>query len=95
MEPIEEKVEGFYTWSDRLQKRLSDDWRQHANRRTLIVAIVLGALAAFIYLFGIQAPARFPTDQLVTVPQEHRWIRSRKHCMKTASYAVRSHSNFW
>ncbi|HEV3245517.1 MAG TPA: endolytic transglycosylase MltG [Candidatus Paceibacterota bacterium] len=62
-------LDAFFEWSDRLQKRLSDDWREHTNRRTLIIIIVVGVLAAAAYLFVIQPPENFPSDQLVTVPE--------------------------
>lgn len=69
MRPIERALEKFYAWSDRLQQRLSEEWREHSNRRSLIVIVVVGVLVCAAYLFIIQPPNNFPTDQLVTVPQ--------------------------
>jgi UPF0755 protein len=69
MGPIQRSLEAFFKWTDKLQQRLSDDWREHANRRTLVVMVVIGVLIALVYLFVIQPPVHFPTDQLVTVPQ--------------------------
>lgn len=69
MEPTERWIQKFYAWSDKLQNRLSNDWREHSNRRTLIVAVILGALVASLYLFVIQPPVHFPIDQLVSVPE--------------------------
>lgn len=69
MEPIERLVEKFFEWTDRLQERLSNDWREHTNRRTIVVAIVAGVLVGGIYVFVIQPPDDFPSDQLVSVPQ--------------------------
>ncbi len=62
-------LEHFYAWSDKFQQRLSDDWRENTNRRTLAVVVVLGIVVALLYSFVIQPPAHFPTQQLVTVPE--------------------------
>lgn len=69
MEPPQRLLERFFEWSDALQQRLSDDWREHANRRTLAVIVILGIVIALAYVFVIQPPVHFPSDQLVTVPQ--------------------------
>ncbi len=69
MEPIERLLEAFFKRTDKLQQRLSDDWREHTNRRTLVITVVVGAVAAFSYLFVIQPPVNFPSDQLVSVPE--------------------------
>ena len=69
MDPIERLLETFFEGSDKLQRRLSDDWREHTNRRTLVATVVAGAVAALAYLFVIQPPQHFPTGQLVTVPE--------------------------
>ena len=85
MEPIQRLGKKFYTWSDKLQKRYPDDWREHANRRTLEWSSFSASLVALVYLFVIQPPVHFPIDQLVTVPEgsfaRHRY---RKHCTRTA-----------
>jgi|SRR5665213_277662 len=69
MGPFKRFLDGFFKQTDELQQRLSDDWRPHTNSRTLIVTILLGVIAGGLYLFLIQPPKSFPTDQLVTVPE--------------------------
>jgi UPF0755 protein len=68
MNPFEEFVERLFAQAQRFQDRLSEDWREHANRRTIIIVILLGALSAATYLLVIQPPDNFPTGELVTVP---------------------------
>ena len=43
-------------------------WHRHTNRRTLIIAVVLGALLAYLYIYCIQPPDAYPLDELVSVP---------------------------
>lgn len=52
-----------------LLDRLSLRWDLHANRRTIMILVVGGSIAALTYLFVIQAPASFPVDKLIEVPQ--------------------------
>jgi UPF0755 protein len=60
-------LQRFFDRSDEIQEELSDKWRPHANRRTLVTLITLGTLAGFGYIFLIEPPAKFPVDQLVSV----------------------------
>lgn len=69
MEPFEHWLDRLFASTDALQARLSDDWREHVNRRTLVIVVIAGLLAILAYVFVIQPPEHFPTDQLVTVPQ--------------------------
>lgn len=69
MGPLERWTEKFFAWADSVQQRLSEDWREHTNRRTLIAVLIIGLIAALLYLYVIQPPVHFPTAQLVTVPQ--------------------------
>ncbi|MBV9158976.1 MAG: endolytic transglycosylase MltG [Candidatus Kaiserbacteria bacterium] len=62
-------LQRFFDSSDELQSDLSQRWRLHANRRTIIVILVVGSLATFSYLYFIQPPDSFPVDQLVSVPE--------------------------
>ena len=57
----------YFEWMDRLQTRLSDHWRKHSNRRSIILLIVLVALISYAYLGFIRAPRSFPTGELVEV----------------------------
>lgn len=69
MDSIERSLQKFFEWCQRVQDRLSEDWREHANRRTLFAFICCAVVFALIYLFVVQPPAHFPSDQLVTVPE--------------------------
>src|SRR3989344_1145712 len=46
---------------------LSQHWREHTNRRTIVAVILGGAVIASLYILAIQPPENFPTDQLFTV----------------------------
>lgn len=52
-----------------IQARWSERWREHANRRTIVVAVVAGAVATLLWIFVIQPPVDFPVDRLVNVPE--------------------------
>ncbi len=67
MESPEEFLERSLKEADDLQSELSQRWRKHANRRTIIVTLICGTIAIFSYVFIIQPPDNFPTGQLVSV----------------------------
>lgn len=64
----EHDLENFFATSDEIQHELSEKWRLHANRRTILIALTAGALALFAYLYVIRPPDNFPLQQLVTIP---------------------------
>ena len=68
MEPPEQKLEELFDKGHGLLGRMGERWDLHANRRTVIMLIVIGALATFFYLKIIQPPDAFPLNQLVAVP---------------------------
>lgn len=60
------------SWYERLHKKyiqFGDHWREHTNRRTIIGALIVGALFAAVYLFAIRPPDNFPAGELVTIPE--------------------------
>lgn len=57
----------FFATSDEIQGELSQKWRVHANRRTLIIAVSAGTIALLSYMYIIRPPENFPLQQLVTV----------------------------
>jgi UPF0755 protein len=69
MEPLQTWLERFFASLDHLQAALSERWRAHTNRRTIIILLAAGALALYAWLAVIQPPENFPIDQLVSVPQ--------------------------
>ena len=68
MEPPEQKLEELFDKGHGLLGRLGDRWDLHANRRTVVILLVIGALATFLYLTVIQPPDAFPLNKLVAVP---------------------------
>lgn len=53
----------FHRWLARVSKR----WQEHANRRTVVILALAGALFAYLYLTAIQPPENFPLNELVSV----------------------------
>ncbi len=69
MQKIAQWLSRFFAYTDGIQRNLSMRWREHTNRRTIIISILLGAIALYLWLFVIQPPTNFPIDELVTVPE--------------------------
>ncbi|MEK7601661.1 MAG: endolytic transglycosylase MltG [Patescibacteria group bacterium] len=69
MDSLKAALEQFFAALDGVQLRLSERWRLHANRRTIIVLVILGTLSTYAWVALIQAPDNFPIDKLVSVPQ--------------------------
>lgn len=67
MPPVEPKLRHFFASLDALQRKLSDRWRPHANRRSIIVLLIAGSLAVYSYVSLIQPPSDFPIGELVSV----------------------------
>lgn len=63
---LERIVAAYRQWDDRWHL-FQDNWRLHANRRTLLIIVVCGALAMYLYVDIVQPPETFPVDKLVTV----------------------------
>ncbi len=57
----------FFRTSDEIQEDLSQKWRLHANRRTILILMLGGALALSSYVYIIQPPDNFPLQELVTI----------------------------
>src|SRR3989344_3362324 len=69
MRLLQELLGRFFAPLDRLQESWSLRWREHANRRTTIILVALGAAATLAYIYVIEPPSNFPVDRLVNVPQ--------------------------
>lgn len=69
LEQLQRALEKYFATLDRWQDKLSKHWREHTNRRTIAITIVLGGVALGSYVYVIQPPDTFPTDQLVSVPE--------------------------
>ncbi len=66
---VENDLKSFFFKTDRLQEMLSARWREHSNRRTIIILVCVGFLAIISYLFIIRPPDDFPLQHLVSVPE--------------------------
>ena len=69
MDSLKAALEQFFAALDGVQLRLSERWRLQANRRTIVVLVILGTLSTYAWVALIQAPDNFPIDKLVSVPQ--------------------------
>lgn len=69
MDRFEKLLKKFFDVSDKLQARLSERWRVHTNRRTIIAIVVVGVAMLLAYSLLIRPPARFPVNTLVLVPE--------------------------
>lgn len=67
MSSVEPEIRKAFEALDTLQGSLSVRWREHTNRRTIIVLIVGGAVLLTTYLFAIRPPNQFPIGELVPV----------------------------
>lgn len=54
---------------DEAQATLSEHWRTHTNRRTVIVLVIAGVVSALAYTQAIVPPDAFPAQELVTVEE--------------------------
>jgi UPF0755 protein len=71
MPAYEKALERIALQASRLQERLSEEWREGANRRTIAILIFAGLAALFLYTRIIAPPSTFPLNELVEVPEGH------------------------
>ncbi|MBI2610389.1 endolytic transglycosylase MltG [Candidatus Kaiserbacteria bacterium] len=69
MQSFKESLEHFFDRSSASLLHISERWRVHANRRTLLALIFGGTIVLTLYIGVVQPPERFPVDTLVTIPQ--------------------------
>ncbi|OGG59990.1 hypothetical protein A2765_00805 [Candidatus Kaiserbacteria bacterium RIFCSPHIGHO2_01_FULL_56_24] len=53
----------------RFDERIVANWREQANRRSIIIIIAAGAFALVSYVFLIAPPVSFPVGNLITIPE--------------------------
>ena len=65
----------FASWLERIPEslrlfiqRMTLDWREHANRRSLAIFVIGGFLVGALYIDVIAPPSQFPLQTLVSVP---------------------------
>jgi UPF0755 protein len=69
MDSLARKLEQAFSALTRWQNALSDHWRRHTNRRTMIAILLSAALFLYLWLGILRPPERFPINELVSVPQ--------------------------
>ncbi|MDP3965641.1 MAG: endolytic transglycosylase MltG [bacterium] len=67
MTPVEKFIESAFEAYGRISGNLSRRWREHANRRTIIILVLAGSLMTVMYLYVIRPPDNFPLNTLVTI----------------------------
>lgn len=68
-EKITETLEDTVAAVEETKETLSEHWRRHTNRRTIVSAVIAGTLALLSYLFVVAPPENFPTGELVNIPE--------------------------
>ncbi len=62
-------LENIFERGHVLLTRLSSRWDAHANRRTIVILLLVGTITTLTYVYVIQPPESFPIDTLVSVPK--------------------------
>lgn len=75
---------------DGVQKRLTEHWQQGANRRTIIIIVIAGAVSLYSYGAFIEPPGSFPVGKLVSIPdgatlQESAELLEEQHVIRSAA----------
>src|SRR3989344_3262977 len=69
MDSFRKNVERSFDTGSTWLTELSDEWRVHSNRRTILIIIFPGVLLATAYVSIIQPPRDFPLGTLVLVEE--------------------------
>ena len=67
MEHLKKYIEHAFRVYERISQKLSERWREHANRRTLVILIAAGCVFTYLYLAIIRPPDDYPLNELVTI----------------------------
>jgi UPF0755 protein len=68
MPPLESFLEKLFDRGHAWLAGAAERWQMHANRRTIIILLLGGFLATFLYVYAVQPPDSFPVGTLVSVP---------------------------
>lgn len=60
-------LQKFFDMSNMVQAKMSSLWREHPNRRTTLLLLLIGAFFLFSYTLFIRPPEAFPIGTLVEV----------------------------
>lgn len=69
MSSFKESLEHFFDRGSERLTEISERWRLHTNRRTLLALIFGGTTLVTSYIGIVQPPEEFPIDVLITIPQ--------------------------
>lgn len=69
MNSLWQSLEEFFDVAWERLSRLSEYWRTHSNRRTILTSLFAGALAVVFYVSAVEPPDSFPLNTLVNVPE--------------------------
>ena len=89
MNTFQKTLRRFFVQLDRLQSSFSERWREHSNRRTIIISSVIGAVAILLFAFVIRPPDDFPLQKMVSIPdgatlKETAGILQDQHVVRSA-----------
>ena len=69
VQKIREYSYRVFEWLYTEPQRLAVEWREHANRRSMVLILCGGGAALTLYIGVIAPPQQFPIAQLVNVPE--------------------------
>ncbi len=73
MHPILHKLKEYsyrvFEWLYSEPQRLALEWREHSNRRSMLMILIGGGTALVVYMYTIAPPQQFPVGELVNVPE--------------------------
>lgn len=58
-----------FEWLYNEPYRIAAQWREHANRRSMVIILFGGTAALLLYMYVIAPPREFPTGKLVSVKE--------------------------
>lgn len=58
-----------FEWVYTEPQRIALEWREHANRRSMLIILFGGGAALVLYMYVIAPPQEFPTGKLITVKE--------------------------
>ncbi|HEY4513947.1 MAG TPA: endolytic transglycosylase MltG [Candidatus Paceibacterota bacterium] len=68
-ERLKRLLQKTYYICRRAIENLSFKWREHTNRRTILILIIFGSFAVFLFQYIIRPPDNFPLNELVTIEE--------------------------
>lgn len=69
MNSFRQLLEHLFDEGSRRLTELSDHWKRHTNRRTILTSIFAGVLMTTLYIAVIEPPINFPINTLINVPE--------------------------